>query len=285
MMESIDPVIVLANWYRFAPGERIVHDRVMSVCFIWVVQGGGEIRTNERTFRMDAGVILRLPWGHRVDYRPDARDPFHLGTLHVVPHHSRSTPVEPRVPVLPDDPLMHDPGRSDGERRLPPALTSATAGAGRRIAELGTFAIERFNEAAFHEPVFRSLAEVVWLENDAWETWPTDPRRHPWALERMTTFVRENVRRTLTVAEVAAAGSCSASTAERMFRRHTDTSMGSWITQHRMREAALLLRTTNLRIGEVATRVGYADGLYFSRVFRRTFGVPPRQYAAGEMRP
>ncbi len=52
-----------------------------------------------------------------------------------------------------------------------------------------------------------------------------------------------------------------------------------------MEEAALLLRTTSLRASEVARTVGYADPLYFSRVFRATFGVPPSRYAKGQLRP
>jgi AraC-like DNA-binding protein len=94
-----------------------------------------------------------------------------------------------------------------------------------------------------------------------------------------------NIGRPLAVAEIATAGSCSASTAERLFMRHLGMSIGVWMTQHRMSEAALLLRTSGLRVGEVAQRVGYPDALYFSRVFRRTYGVPPRQYAGGHLRP
>jgi AraC family transcriptional regulator, transcriptional activator of pobA len=45
-----------------------------------------------------------------------------------------------------------------------------------------------------------------------------------------------------------------------------------------MLEAARLLRFTDLSIGEIAFRVGYADQLYFSRAFKRHFGVAPQAY-------
>jgi AraC-like DNA-binding protein len=279
-----DPVIVGANWYRFVPGERIAHERVMSACFIWVVRGGGVIRTRDRSFRMDPGMILRLPWQHRVAYEPDDRDPYHLGTLHIVPQHSRADAVVPRVAHLPGDPLLSDPARSGDGHPTPASIASTGSGAGRRIAELGAFAIERFLATPFSEPVFRALAEVVWLENDAWDA-STEADRHPVALEQMLAFARQNIARPLAVAEISAAGACSASTAERLFTRHLGMSVGAWMTHHRMNEAALLLRTSGLRVGEVAQRVGFSDALYFSRVFRRTYGLPPRQYASGELPP
>lgn len=45
-----------------------------------------------------------------------------------------------------------------------------------------------------------------------------------------------------------------------------------------MLEAARLLRFTDLTIGEVAYRVGFADQMYFSRAFKRGLGKPPKAY-------
>jgi len=47
-----------------------------------------------------------------------------------------------------------------------------------------------------------------------------------------------------------------------------------------MLEAARLLRFTDLTIGEVAHRAGFADPLYFSRAFKRHAGEPPMAYRA-----
>jgi AraC family transcriptional activator of pobA len=58
----------------------------------------------------------------------------------------------------------------------------------------------------------------------------------------------------------------------------TGRSTKELITDRVMLEAARLLRFTDLTIGEVAFRVGYADQLYFSRAFKRHFGVAPQGY-------
>jgi AraC family transcriptional activator of pobA len=45
-----------------------------------------------------------------------------------------------------------------------------------------------------------------------------------------------------------------------------------------MLEAVRLLRFTDLTVGEVAFRVGFADQLYFSRAFKRSVGRAPQAY-------
>jgi AraC-like DNA-binding protein len=50
------------------------------------------------------------------------------------------------------------------------------------------------------------------------------------------------------------------------------------ITDRRMLEAARLLRFTQSTIGEVASRSGFSDQLYFSRVFKRYYGDTPTDY-------
>jgi AraC family transcriptional activator of pobA len=50
------------------------------------------------------------------------------------------------------------------------------------------------------------------------------------------------------------------------------------ITDRVMLEAARLLRFTDLTVGEIAFRTGYDDQLYFSRAFKRHYGVAPMRY-------
>ena len=52
------------------------------------------------------------------------------------------------------------------------------------------------------------------------------------------------------------------------------------ITDRRMLEAARLLRFTDLTVGEIAFRAGFADQLYFSRAFKRHYGEAPIAYRA-----
>jgi AraC-like DNA-binding protein len=53
---------------------------------------------------------------------------------------------------------------------------------------------------------------------------------------------------------------------------------GRYAEEVRMRRARRLLAETDLPVREIATRLGYEDPLYFSRVFRKVVGLPATAY-------
>jgi AraC-like DNA-binding protein len=63
-------------------------------------------------------------------------------------------------------------------------------------------------------------------------------------------------------------------------RRRTGRTVGDWITEHRMTQARRLLAETDLPVREIARRVGLPDPAYFTRVFRASNGVTPRDWRA-----
>ena len=284
-MADEDPVVVGANRYRFRPGERILNPLVMSVSFIWILSGGGAIHAGGRHIPVEAQHVVRLPWHHSVEYQADERRPFHVGTLHVIPRHERDVRVIPRVAHLPGDPLLLDSARSGNPGAFVPTVSSTRNSAARRIVEFGTIAIERLGEGSFDEEYFRALGRLILIENTSWADGQASQATLPGTLELMMTFIRHHIAEPLTVSRVAESAHCSETTAQRLFTRHAGESMQSWIRQLRLRESAMLLRTTGLRVGEVAELVGYSDPLYFSRAFHRAYGVAPSRFTQSELRP
>lgn len=63
-----------------------------------------------------------------------------------------------------------------------------------------------------------------------------------------------------------------------LFRDQTGETPEGHLERLRLREAARLLLTTNLRIREVATASGFMDAFYFSARFRKHYGQSPRAY-------
>ena len=63
-----------------------------------------------------------------------------------------------------------------------------------------------------------------------------------------------------------------------LFHRETGKTVTEYVTHVRMETAANLLRSTQLQIQTVAQHCGITDVNYFSKVFKKHFGVTPRQY-------
>lgn len=64
----------------------------------------------------------------------------------------------------------------------------------------------------------------------------------------------------------------------RCFTKEIGCAPMAYVQQVRLREAAYLLQNTDQRIDRIAEAVGYHDPLYFSKLFRRTYGKCPRAF-------
>ena len=66
----------------------------------------------------------------------------------------------------------------------------------------------------------------------------------------------------------------------RLFRQEMGTTPSKYLANLRLQTAADILRTGNGKsVTEVSRMCGYQDPLYFSRMFKKKFGLSPREYA------
>lgn len=79
----------------------------------------------------------------------------------------------------------------------------------------------------------------------------------------------------LTVPQLGAWMGCHPDHLARMFRRETGETLVGHIRRQRLERAKELLANRELAVADVARLVGLPDPTYFSRVFRKAYGVPP----------
>lgn len=61
-------------------------------------------------------------------------------------------------------------------------------------------------------------------------------------------------------------------------KKEFDTTPGELIKEFRLQKAAGLLTKTSLPVFKVATKTGIADYNYFTKIFKKRFGMSPREY-------
>lgn len=91
-------------------------------------------------------------------------------------------------------------------------------------------------------------------------------------------FLYDNYSRDISVSDVARALDISESSLGKAFKSETGVSVLDYLIDIRMETSKKLLKRTNLRVYEVAEKVGYKTGQYFSQVFLRTTGMHPLEY-------
>ncbi|HHI2554946.1 TPA: helix-turn-helix transcriptional regulator [Klebsiella aerogenes] len=89
-------------------------------------------------------------------------------------------------------------------------------------------------------------------------------------------WIEADLSRTLTSKIIADRAGYTRWHLQRAFKRITGYTLMQYIRARRMTTAAQLLKSTNLKISEIYTQIGYEDGPTFSRPFRAHFGVTPQ---------
>ncbi|MFF2773891.1 GlxA family transcriptional regulator [Streptomyces sp. NPDC058052] len=97
-------------------------------------------------------------------------------------------------------------------------------------------------------------------------------------LEALLDWLRENLARELTLADIAERAGTSTRTLIRRFRDQTGTTPLQWLHRARIRQAQHLLETTEHSVERIGGQVGFGSPTAFRDRFKRTTGVSPRTY-------
>jgi len=273
-------VILMATRFQFADGERIFNRWVMSRMLLWCQEGRGRVRINGRWHEMQADDFIFMPWYHDVFYHADARDPFRVGGIHIVPDY----PLDRKLVLFVPHNIKDAARKWHWQRDVVwPDLDGIRVGVLQPedpLRLLADYVIERFDAGPVPEPALRKLTQL--LVDEIARTLAQKPTVAPGnvLVRRAQELIESHFHRQIPLAELARLSRCSVSTLRRQFQQTLGMPPYEWILQARMRHARRLLSTTTLRIKEVAEYVGFEDPFQFSRTFRQRVGQSPRQFRA-----
>lgn len=113
------------------------------------------------------------------------------------------------------------------------------------------------------------------------EVHTSEPNSEQAFLEKVSSIVEENLEDTnFGVDKLAKEVAMSVPVLYKKIRATTDMSVNEFIKVHRFKKAAELLSLKQLNVNEVAGAVGFDDRKYFSREFKKYFGVVPSDFTA-----
>lgn len=97
-------------------------------------------------------------------------------------------------------------------------------------------------------------------------------------ISQVVEYLHGHYHEPLRLAELARKMGMSRTTLVERFRRAVGESPMRYLARHRMERARYFLVETPLNISEIAYRLGFDTPEYFTRAFRRNFGVSPSGY-------
>lgn len=130
------------------------------------------------------------------------------------------------------------------------------------------------------DPVSRCRAQIEMMEfmlevlEGQWKPWKghTDP------VEGAKKYIEEHLDEPLTTDGLAAIAGMAPRRFATLFRKRYGTSPHDYLTRTRLHQAIRIMLRPSQKLKDVAHAVGYDDEFYFSRLFKRVYGLSPSQY-------
>lgn len=239
----------------------------------FVPAGGGPFALE----RLTIGVFLNDQPTHRLRNGSDkvALQPLKRHEGWILPAGSTGlcefdSPLEVRF-VSVEQSLLHEaglraPGFAPHVGALDPALLGLALGA-EAFASGGTLYRE-----TMHRALAAQLAQV--LAPPPPESVAVSDQR----LRRVLAYIHDQLADDLSLAAMADLAAMNQTHFSKAFKKALGLSPLQYVIKARLERAAVLLRSTDLTVADVAWRVGYGDLSRFGQHFKRQFGTTPARF-------
>ena len=97
-------------------------------------------------------------------------------------------------------------------------------------------------------------------------------------LDTLVEYINQNIQAPLSVEEIAQENFVSVSLIYKLFYKNFNTSVKDYINKRRCELALSLLMFSDKSLNDVAFEVGFSSLSYFSKVFKKLYGVSPLKY-------
>lgn len=243
--------------YEWGPGIRdhyLIH---------YISSGKGSYICEGTTYKLSAGDLFLVRPDTEVSYRADEREPWTYYWVGFAGTDAgailETTDLKGKTNLLRN--LSYGSELKAQLQRIIDTFGNTFEHTVRMTGELYLLLAILVSHAGGRAPVIRDEAEHV---------------------RRAVDYIESHYSYPISIEDVSSYVGVSRSTLFRQFRRCLSISPKEYLERYRIRRATYLLRTTNLTINSVGISVGYDNGLYFSRVFKKATGQSPSAYRSQE---
>ena len=250
----------LLGVYHWNEGRRSMHLHEDRVELIFIFAGNGIIAIDGELCHAQAGDVLICNSNTLHDERLIVNDQINAWCIAVTNLKLPGQPVNfllpknfhPRIPcqavaeqLAQLYPLIHTYARQEETYQIADTLARAVV-------------------LIVHE-IIRTSALAASKENN-------------FVVEKVRRYIEEHYAEEISLAELAELVKANEYYLAHAFKKITGYSPQQYILRRRIGKAQCLLIYTSLPLTEISARVGYEDSNYFSRVFKKIIGMPPRLY-------
>ena len=241
--------------YTWGPGVRdhyLIH---------YVASGQGLYKVNDVVYHLHQGDVFLAKPSQLIVYTADKEDPWEYYWVGF--NGACANKLVLQMPFRDDMPVHH----CKNPDRVKKALYNIFLSRGP----------EARNEALMVGYLYLFIAELL---QEAMDLAPHVTNSSSQYVINAIKYIQFNYFHDISIDDIAKAVGVSRSHLYRVFMSNVGQSPIDYLTTYRISEACYLLKNSQLSIAEIAVSVGFFDQFYFSRVFKKSKGVPPSKYLA-----
>ncbi|WP_320196445.1 AraC family ligand binding domain-containing protein [Agrobacterium rosae] len=227
----------------------------------YCISGEGNLRYENNTYRVGAGetLLLRIPHNHRYWLEENGHWEFFWISM----NGEEALRIHRDIQAVTGPVLKLQPETVDHLALCCSRLVNGaeTPGAASAVAYEATMAL--YDDVFGSHPSFGGEYRTM---------------------QHVLTYIDSHLDRNLSVSDLAVVAGLSRAHFSRIFTANEGLPPAEFVLEKRLRRAAKLLTTAaNMPIKEVSVRCGFEDPNYFSKVFRRLYGINPSEFRSTGM--
>jgi two-component system, response regulator YesN len=135
---------------------------------------------------------------------------------------------------------------------------------------------DQMSEAYYLDELQAIILDRLLLWKNAWQAHQSG---QGYITSKIVRYVHQNYGNTeLSVQEISDHLELTASYVISAFKEATGTTVKQFLLEYRIEKARELLRERSHKVSDIAVQVGFKDGEYFAKVFRKFTGMTPSEY-------
>lgn len=167
--------------------------------------------------------------------------------------------------------LFNDCGISSGFHKISPK---------REILDYFTETIRRFNMPGRERFANASLIELIYSVAEAQKN--VFAPKTDFGIYAALTYINANYNKQITLEQLSKISGYSKSGFSHLFSSLTKTTPIKYCNGIRLKASLEMLVSTDLSITEIALDCGFSDSLYYSKLFKKEYGISPKEYRIKE---
>ncbi len=223
---------------------------------IYCINGKGKIYVDNNEFQLKSHEAFCIPRRKRHRYYADKKDPWSIFWVHFKGENTAYYPLE--------DCQITGITSSHGEQRIVTLFDVLFRALERNYTQGNFIYISQVLSLILSEIYYREKVDEVSKQN-----------RHMTAVIR---YMYKNLNKNLTLTALAEEMQLSKSYLNAIFKKYAEKAPIDFFINLKMQEACKLFKSTDMLVAEVGRSLGYDDPYYFSRIFKKTIGVSPKEY-------